>query len=97
VIDYKFRTISRAVLRTELSIYCLLLAAFTAYLAHVHDPSSSVYHDTTLDWDHLIDKREHMLAGITLLLLFRIFRLSIMHMFRYDKHTYTKDIAYIQR
>lgn len=34
VIDYKFRTFARAVLKTELAIYVALMVAFTFYLRY---------------------------------------------------------------
>lgn len=87
VIDFKFRTVARAVLKTELAMYVTLLACFTAYLGYVHDPASPVFHDTTLAW-HLIPARtEHLLAAVVLLLLFRIFRLECINFYRYHQPT----------
>jgi len=50
VVDYKFRTFGRAVLKTEAAIYSTLLLTFSAYLMAVHDPDSPIFYDVKVTW-----------------------------------------------
>lgn len=53
VVDYKFRTFGRAVLKTEAAIYSTLLLTFSAYLMAVHDPDSPIFYNVKVNWLHI--------------------------------------------
>lgn len=56
VVDYKFRTFGRAVLKTEAAIYSTLLLTFSAYLMAVHDPDSPIFYDVRVTWANIHGK-----------------------------------------
>jgi len=82
VVDYKFRTFGRAVLKTEAAIYTTLLLTFSAYLMAVHDPNSPIFYDVKIDWPHMHGKdsvRVYLLLLSLLDLFLEMYRITHAH------------------